>query len=142
MTIDGAADTISTTPPTWELVTGAQGSVMVAGQVDTTIIPPGGTLDDVVDGFYRDELNSPVQQCWGDPHFLGASGLTFTDRHPQHRSHTNHVRPYGCNSNCSVRATRRDDHRGDGVRQPSRRATHKVGERVHTLKQRRASVRS
>lgn len=78
VTIDGAADAISTTPPAWELVSGTQGSVMVAGQIDTTIIPPGGTLDDVVDGFYRDELNSPVDQCWGDAHFLGASGLNFS----------------------------------------------------------------
>jgi hypothetical protein len=75
--IDGVADAISTATPTWELVTGEHGSVLVAGQVDTTVIPAGGTIDDVVDGFYRDELNSPVQQCWGDAHFLGASGLNF-----------------------------------------------------------------
>jgi hypothetical protein len=77
VTIDGAADAISTAVPTWELATGAQGSVMVAGVIDTTVVPDGGTLDDIVDGFYRDELNSPVNQCWGDPHFLGASGLDF-----------------------------------------------------------------
>jgi hypothetical protein len=75
--IDGSADAITTGLPSWELVSGAQGSLMVAGQVETSIIPPGGTLDDIVDGFYDDQLNSPVQQCWGDAHFLGASGLTF-----------------------------------------------------------------
>jgi hypothetical protein len=75
--IDGAADAISSAVPSWELVTGAQGSVMVAGTVDTSVVPDGGTLDDIVDGFYRDELNSPVNQCWGDPHFLGSSGLDF-----------------------------------------------------------------
>jgi len=81
--IDGASDAISTAVPAWELVTGAQGSVMTAGVIDTAgVVPPGGTLDDIVDGFYRDELNSPVQQCWGDPHFLGASGLNFTSAIP------------------------------------------------------------
>jgi hypothetical protein len=79
VTIDGSADAITTAIPDWELATGAQGSVMTTGIVDTVgIIPGGGTLDDIVDGFYRDELNSPVQQCWGDAHFLGASGLSFT----------------------------------------------------------------
>jgi hypothetical protein len=82
VTIDGAADAVSTAVPTWELVTGAQGSVMVVGQVNTSIIPPGGTLTDVADGFYRDELNSPVDQCWGDAHFLGASGLSFVTAIP------------------------------------------------------------
>jgi hypothetical protein len=75
--IDGAADAITTALPAWELATGAQGSVMVAGRVDTTMIPAGGSVDTIADGFYRDELNSPVQQCWGDPHFLGASGLNI-----------------------------------------------------------------
>jgi hypothetical protein len=82
VTIDGAADAVSTAVPSWELVTGPQGSAMVAGQVTTSIIPIGGTLDDIVDGFYRDELNSPVDQCWGDPHFLGASGLSFVTSIP------------------------------------------------------------
>ena len=77
VTINGAADTVSTAVPTWELVTGAQGSAMVMGQVNVSTIPVGGTIDDVADGFYRDELNSPVDQCWGDPHFLGASGLNY-----------------------------------------------------------------
>jgi hypothetical protein len=75
--IDGAADAISGTVPTWELATGPQGSVMIAGEVDTSIIPAGGSLDSVADTFYRDELNSTVDQCWGDPHFIGASGLSF-----------------------------------------------------------------
>ncbi len=82
VTIDGSADTVSTALPSWELVTGTQGSAMVMGQVSTSIIPVGGTLDDIVDGFYRDELNSPVDQCWGDPHFLGASGLSFVTSIP------------------------------------------------------------
>ena len=77
VTINGAADAVSTAIPTWELVTGAQGSVMVVGQVNASIIPRGRLLDTIADGFYRDELNSPVDQCWGDAHFLGASGLNF-----------------------------------------------------------------
>jgi hypothetical protein len=77
VTIDGVPDTVSTAVPTWELATGPQGSVMVVGQVSTSIIPVGGTLDTIADGFYRDEAASPVDQCWGDPDFRGASGLNI-----------------------------------------------------------------
>jgi hypothetical protein len=74
--IDGAADAISTAVPSWELVSGPQGSVMISGEVEGSIIPPEG-VDAVTDGFYRDELDSSFDQCWGDAHFLGASGLSF-----------------------------------------------------------------
>lgn len=81
--IDGAADPISNALSQWELVTGAQGSVMVTGVIETSgIIPSGGTLDQVADGFYRDEMNSLVAQCWGDGHFLGASGVSFVTSIP------------------------------------------------------------
>jgi hypothetical protein len=82
VTIDGVADAVTTDVPSWELVTGAQGSVMVVGKVDASFLPVGGTLDTIADGFYRDELNSPYQQCTGDPHFLGASGLSITSAIP------------------------------------------------------------
>ncbi len=77
VTIDGAADSISAAVPEWELVTGNQGSVLVAGRVASSAFPSGASPDAVADTFYRDELNSPVNQCWGDAHFLGASGLNF-----------------------------------------------------------------
>jgi len=82
VTINGATDVVSTAVPTWEQTTGAQGTVTVVGQVNASFVPSGGTLDDVADGFYRDELNSSVDQCWGDPHFIGASGLYFNTAIP------------------------------------------------------------
>lgn len=82
VTVNGVADAVTTAVPTWEQTTGPQGTVTVVGQVSASFIPPGGTLDDVSDAFYREELNSPVDQCWGDPHFIGASGLYFNTAIP------------------------------------------------------------
>jgi hypothetical protein len=76
--VDGAADTVGPGLPAWELVTGAQGSVKVTNVLQTTLLGPGDPPSDVATGFYRDELNSPIAQCWGDAHFIGASGSQFT----------------------------------------------------------------
>jgi hypothetical protein len=81
VTLDGAADAVGTALADWELVTGIPGSVLVTGSVETTIDLPGGELSGLADGFYRDEFNSQsnsgVQQCWGDAHFIGASGFSI-----------------------------------------------------------------
>jgi hypothetical protein len=82
VTIDGVADAVSTAVPSWELVTGAQGSLMVVGQVNASFIPVGGNLDTIADAFYLDQSNSPWQQCTGDAHLLGASGLNVTTAIP------------------------------------------------------------
>lgn len=80
--VDGNPDTFGTQVPTWHLVTGAQGSVMTSDSLETTIIPPGGTIDSVADGFYIDDDDTTVDQCWGDPDFIGAHGTSFNTAIP------------------------------------------------------------
>ena len=80
--VDGNPDAIGTTVPQWHLTTGPQGSIMEADALDTTIIPAGGTIDDVADGFYIDDDDTTVDQCWGDPDFLGTHGTSFVTAIP------------------------------------------------------------
>jgi hypothetical protein len=76
ITIDGVPDAVSATIPTWEMVTGAQGTLLMTSAIETTI---PGDRNSVSDQFFRDELNSSVNPCWGDDtHFLGASGENST----------------------------------------------------------------
>jgi hypothetical protein len=75
--VDGNPDAIGTGLAGWHLTTGAQGSVMEADTLETTTLPAGGTLDDVADGFYLDDDDTTVDQCWGDADFLGAHGTSF-----------------------------------------------------------------
>ena len=83
VTIDGVADpSIGTGLNSWALVTGPQGSVSMADTLQSSILTGGTTVDDLADGFYRDELNSAVEQCWGDQHFVGATGSQFTTAIP------------------------------------------------------------
>ena len=75
VTIDGAPDTPALGPFTWEMVTGAQGTLINAGSIITTI--PGFTYS----SYYLDDstpsttLGSPEYQCTGDAAAYGASGL-------------------------------------------------------------------
>ena len=80
--VDGNPDAIGTTVPQWHLTTGPQGSIMEADALDTTIIPAGGAIDDVADGFYIDDDDTTVDQCWGDPDFLGTHGTSFVTAIP------------------------------------------------------------
>jgi hypothetical protein len=74
--IDGVPDAVSSTIPTWEVVTGGQGTLLMTSTVETSI---PGDRNAMSDQFFRDELNSPVQKCWGDDnHFLGATGENST----------------------------------------------------------------
>jgi hypothetical protein len=82
VTVDGSPDPVGTGLPEWHLTTGSQGSIMEADTLETTVIPEGGSLDDVADGFYLDDSATTVDQCWGDPDFLGAHGTSFVSTIP------------------------------------------------------------
>ncbi len=70
--VDGTPDTVSATLPSWEVVSGTQGTMMFAADIKTSI---AGGLSSVTDQILLDKLNSPIEQCWGDGHFLGAAGF-------------------------------------------------------------------
>lgn len=74
--VDGSGDLITRGLASWHLVTGAHGSVFTTEELDSSMLDGGLGVDDVADTFFRDELSSAVQQCTGDPHFWGASGIT------------------------------------------------------------------
>lgn len=80
--VDGSPDAFGPTVATWHLTAGAQGSIMEAETLATTVIPAGGTLDDVADGFYIDDAATTVDQCWGDADFIGAHGTSFVTTIP------------------------------------------------------------
>jgi hypothetical protein len=76
VTIDGVQDSVPATVPTWESVSGAQGTVVTAVRVTTSYGTPTTTQ------LYRDQVSPPETQCWGDPSFYGASGGTITSAIP------------------------------------------------------------
>jgi hypothetical protein len=67
--IDGIPDTVATGPVVWEMVAGAQGSVLTAHQAQTDIDPFLYT------SFYSDNAHPSYVQCTGDAWEYGASGL-------------------------------------------------------------------
>lgn len=79
--IDGVDDPIGPELPSWELVVGDPGSVVVTTRLETTVVPPPGA--DIANQYYEDDLTpaTPLPakpNCWGDPHLLGASGSSVT----------------------------------------------------------------
>jgi hypothetical protein len=70
VTIDGAADAVSTDLPTWEAVSGEQGTVLSHNEFTSS----DPSLAASTRQFYRDVASPTEQQCWGDSSFLGASG--------------------------------------------------------------------
>jgi hypothetical protein len=76
VTIDGVPDVAGAAAPTWEAVTGAQGTV-----VSTT----GQTTDIAgmaVQSYYTDDSTPPFTQCTGDAFEYGASGTAITSAIP------------------------------------------------------------
>ncbi len=67
--IDGNPDTPATGPITWEMVTGGQGAVVMAGLISTDI--PGFNYT----SYYLDSTTPPVTQCTGDAYAYGSSGV-------------------------------------------------------------------
>jgi hypothetical protein len=73
VTIDGVPDALPTDEVTYQLVSGAPGSVVHTSRFETTIpISPGD-----VKTFYRDDLTPPETQCTGDAVEYGASGTQY-----------------------------------------------------------------
>ncbi len=72
--VDGMPDTVSAALPSWEVVSGTQGTMMFTTDIETSVGFPGG-LAGVTKQIFLDKLNSPVEQCWGDNHFIGGAGF-------------------------------------------------------------------
>ncbi|UCH84266.1 MAG: T9SS type A sorting domain-containing protein [Candidatus Latescibacterota bacterium] len=68
--IDGSpVETVTPGAINWEMVTGAQGTLVHIGVLDTDIPGLGYT------SYYLDDATPPVTQCTGDDHAYGSSGL-------------------------------------------------------------------
>lgn len=71
VTIDGQPDNVALGPLTWELVTGAQGSLFISHDMMTD-------LPDLVGNSYYEDNTLPAEvQCTGDAEAYGASGPRF-----------------------------------------------------------------
>lgn len=68
--IDGVADAVSTDLPTWEAVSGSQGTVLSHNEFTSSVAGLGAGTHQ----FYRDVVAPAEEQCWGDGSFYGASG--------------------------------------------------------------------
>jgi hypothetical protein len=69
VTVDGNPETPAAGAIAWELVTGPQGSLTMAGSVETNIPGFGYT------SYYLDDTTPPVTQCTGDAFAYGSSGV-------------------------------------------------------------------
>lgn len=69
--IDGQPDNVVAGPLTWELVTGAPGSLLISHDVITDLPNLAGS------SFYEDSSTPAEVQCSGDAQAFGASGLLF-----------------------------------------------------------------
>jgi hypothetical protein len=68
VTIDGANDSVVPGTLAWEMVTGAQGSLVIAHSLSTNVPDPSIT------SYYLDDTTPPVVQCTGDGFAYGSSG--------------------------------------------------------------------
>ena len=66
--VDGVPDSPVAGFPTWSMVTGAQGSLIVAGSLTTTVVGLPLTL------YYEDDSTPSYTQCTGDAFEYGANG--------------------------------------------------------------------
>jgi len=69
--IDGTPDSVTAGIPDWELVTGAHGSLIMVGRIDTDAAI-------TLTSYYEDDDTSPTTQCTGDADAFGSSGLWIT----------------------------------------------------------------
>jgi hypothetical protein len=67
--VDGSPDAVSTGATQWEMVTGAQGSLVAVGLVETDISGFAYT------SYYSDDATPSVKQCTGDDFEYATSGL-------------------------------------------------------------------
>ncbi len=69
VTIDGTPETPAAGPIAWEMVTGAQGSLVLSGSISTNVPSFNYT------SYYLDDTTPPVTQCTGDAFAYGSSGV-------------------------------------------------------------------
>lgn len=69
VTIDGVPDAPALGPIQWEMVTGPQGSLVMAGTMSTSFNPFPYT------SYYEDNNVNPTTQCTGDAYAYGSSGV-------------------------------------------------------------------
>jgi len=74
VTVDGEPDPVAAGPFSWEMITGAQGTLAHTFRIATDIPNFSYTL------YYSDDTTPPYQQCTGDAYEYGASG--FQDENP------------------------------------------------------------
>jgi hypothetical protein len=75
--IDGVPDVVTPGMSAWEMVTGAQGTLIIAGIVDTNITPAP-----TVGSYYDDDITPTYTQCTGDSWEYGQSGLWISSSLP------------------------------------------------------------
>ena len=68
--INGVDDAVPTTPANWEAISGAQGSVMINVDYQSSI----ANFDSKIEWYYEDKVAPTDAQCWGDSSLYGASG--------------------------------------------------------------------
>jgi hypothetical protein len=78
VTIDGGGDALTAGTPSWEQVTGPQGTLTIVGTLQTTGFTP------TVTNYYLDDSVAPIThgQCTGDAFAYGSSGLYVTSTVP------------------------------------------------------------
>jgi hypothetical protein len=74
--VDGNIDTTGTAAPTWEAVTGTQGTIVSTTASQTDIA--GLTIQ----AYYRDDDDTPPTQCTGDADEYGAAGTAIVSAIP------------------------------------------------------------
>ena len=67
--IDGVPDGVAAGAIEWELVQGAQGSLVIASRLDTDMPDPSHA------SYYLDDADPSVTQCTGDQYAYGSSGM-------------------------------------------------------------------
>jgi hypothetical protein len=91
--IDGVPDALPAGTPRWQLVSGAQGSLLTVRGLETTI------PDLVTDRWYLDDASPEVPPCTGDAAAWGQHGVRVFGPLP-----CTDPRYYGITVNCPVRA--------------------------------------
>jgi hypothetical protein len=76
VTIDGVPDSTGAAAPTWEAVTGAQGTLVSTTSLQTDVV---GLVNRA---YYSDDSTPTATQCTGDAYEYGASGTAVTSAIP------------------------------------------------------------
>lgn len=76
VTIDGDPDTVTLGAIEWEMVSGAQGSLVLVGAISTNI------ANFTYTSYYLDDSTPGVTQCTGDAYAYGSSGVRITQSIP------------------------------------------------------------